>query len=85
MKEEWEISEVAPLTRGKLAFMMCYAANIKSSMIMQLTQPSERLALREAVFHELMVPSSTYRYVSGQYLLDVVSRTEAWMEKKAAD
>ena len=81
VKKHWEISEAAPLTRGKLAFMMCYTADIKTSMIMQLTRPFERLALREAVFHELMVASSTYRYVSGQYLLDVASRTEAWMEE----
>ena len=83
--EEWEISDAAPLTRGKLAYMMCAAAGIKTSMVMQLTYPNERMSLREMVFHQLMPMSSTYRYVSGSYLLDVVSRTDIWMERNAEE
>lgn len=85
VKEEWEISAAAPLTAGKLAFMMCYTADIQTSMIMWFTGPSERYALREAIFHELMNPSCTYCYVSGEELLNVVSRTEAFMRKRSKD
>lgn len=85
IKEEWEISEAAPLTTGKLAFMICYAAEIRTSMIMQLTVPSERYALREAVFHDLMKPSSPYRYVSGSDLLDVLATTEEYLKRKSSE
>lgn len=83
IKEEWEISAAAPLTAGKLAFMMCYTADIQTSMIMWFTGPTERYALREAIFHELMNPSCTYCYVSGEELLNVVSRTEAFMRQRS--
>lgn len=79
--KSWEISEYAPLTRGKLAFMVCYAAGIRTSMVMQFAPPSERYALREAAYHRLLPLSSTKHYVSGKELLNVVARTEAWMER----
>ena len=81
LKKEWEISEYAPLTRGKLAFMMCYAAKIRTSIVMQIAPPLERYALREAAYHRIMPLSSTEHYVSGKELLDVVARTEEWMMK----
>ena len=81
VRKDWEISEYAPLTRGKLAFMMCRAARIRTSIVMQLAPPWERYALREAAYHRLMPLSSTEHYVSGKELLDVVARTEEWMKK----
>ena len=75
-EEAWEISEAAPLTAGKLSYMMCYAAPIKTSMIMAFTPPSERYALREMIFHELMKAKCMICYISGEELLDVAAKTQ---------
>jgi len=82
IKEEWEISETAPLTRGKLAFMICRAAGIRSSLYMRLGIPRERYAIREAVFHDLMTSSSPHRYVSGSELLDVLAKTREYVKRR---
>jgi len=78
IKKEWEISEAAPLTAGKIAFMICYSIPIKTSLIMAMTVPSERYSLRELVFHEIMSPSGIYRYISGTELLDIFARAESF-------
>lgn len=83
IEEDWEISEAAPLTKGKLAYMMVYTAQVRTSLIMLLTYPTERYALREAVYHELMFPSSPYRYVSGKELLDTVVLTGEFIDERA--
>jgi len=82
VKEEWEISEAAPLTKGRLAFMLCYAADIKTSMVMIFSEPSERYAIREAVYHELIEPSNRYGYVSGKELMDALSNTENYLKRR---
>lgn len=83
IRPDWEISEAAPLTAGKIAYMVCQAAEIDTSMIMHITVPSERYAMRETVFHEIMMPSSIYRYVSGARLMDIISKTVDYQEKRA--
>ncbi len=85
IKEKWEISEAAPLTRGKLAFMICYSAGITTSLVMNLTPRSERYAMREAVFHELIKPSNQFHYVSGRELMDAITKTETYMKKKESE
>lgn len=76
IKPHWEISEAAPLTAGKLAFMICYSIPIKTSMIMAVSAPSQRYSLREAAFHEIMDLSGIYRYISGQELINIIARAE---------
>ncbi|MBU0755251.1 MAG: hypothetical protein KJ645_08935 [Planctomycetes bacterium] len=79
---DWEITESAPLTKGKLAYMICNAADVRTSLIMKLGVSSERYALREAVYHELMTSSSIYRYVSGNELLDALSQTQDFLQRR---
>jgi hypothetical protein len=85
IEEDWEISETAPLTRGKLAFMICRAADIESGVFMRLGISSERYALREAVFHDLMTPSSTDRYVPGSELLDILAKTRDFVKRRESE
>jgi hypothetical protein len=84
IRADWEISEAAPLTAGKMAYMVCRAAKIDTSMIMHLTVPSERYALRETTFHEIQLHSSIYRYVTGAKLLDIISKTMEFQEKRSS-
>ena len=82
IQEEWEISETAPLTKGRLAYMICRAAEIETSLTMKMGLPFQRFALREAVFHGLMESSSIYRYVPGEELLDIMAQTEDFIRKR---
>lgn len=82
IKADWDVSESAPLTAGKLAFMICQAAEIKTSLIMRFTPPSEHYAFREAMHHKLMPASGIDRYVSGQELFDALSMTKSWMLRR---
>jgi hypothetical protein len=84
IEAEWEISEAAPLTKGKLAYMVCVAAEIRTSLIMKVVPPTERYTLREAVFHELMTHTSPYRYVPGGELMDILAKTQAFIKRREA-
>ncbi|MHC4943125.1 MAG: hypothetical protein ACYTG7_08925 [Planctomycetota bacterium] len=84
IEEGWEISEAAPLTKGKIAFMVCLSTKIHTSLIMKVAPPTERYAMREAVYHELMTHSSPYRYVPGSELMDILADTQAFIKRREA-
>ena len=72
-----------PIDKSCLAALVCRAMNIKGGLWMHLFGPQPRLALRECVYHELMVPGADYAHVSGGELVGVIDRCDRWRAKEA--
>jgi len=71
------------LTRGQCAYMLCKALGIRGGLTMTVVGTSERYALRECIFLELMPDVNQGKYVTGLELLGVLSRAEKYrMERE---
>ena len=72
-----------PIDKSCLAALVCRALDIKGGLWMHLFGPQPRLALRECVYHELMVSGADYAHVSGGELVGVIDRCDRWRAKEA--
>jgi len=66
-----------------LAALVCRTMHIKGGLWMRLLGPQPRLALKECVYHELMVSGADYAHVSGGELVGVIDRCDRWRAKEA--
>jgi len=65
-----------PLTKGRLATLLCKALHVKGGLWMRLLGPVPRFALHECVYLELMVGGAEYAHVQGGELVGVVDRAD---------
>jgi hypothetical protein len=72
-----------PVDKSALASLVCRSLDIKGGLWMRLFGPQPRFALRECIYHELMVPGADYAYVSGGELVGVIDRCDRWRAKEA--
>jgi hypothetical protein len=72
-----------PIDKSTLASLVCRSLDIKGGLWMRLFGPQPRFALRECVYHELMMPGADYAYVSGGELVGVIDRCDRWRAKEA--
>jgi hypothetical protein len=72
-----------PIDKSCLAVLVCRALGIKGGLWMHLFGPQPRLALRECVYHELMVSGADYAYVSGGELVGVIDRCDRWRARES--
>jgi hypothetical protein len=81
VRDAWLEKPGDPLRKGQLAHIIIRACGIKGGLTMRLTGVSERYALRECIFLNLVVRGSTGNYVSGLELLGSVGRAEKYLEE----
>jgi len=81
--ERWAAQEDATLTRGKMAFILVKALGIKGGITMRLFGVSERYALKECNFEELMAAGMTWRSVSGRELVAILARADEYKADQA--
>ena len=81
VRDAWLEKPGDPLRKGQLAYIIIKACGIKGGLTMRLTGVSERYALRECIFLNLLVRGSTGNYVSGLELLGSVGRAEKYLEE----
>ena len=89
--QKWGLAPDEPLTKGKLAYMVCQALGIKGGVTMRLFGPSQRYCLFECEYLELMTGGAPYEHVTGGELVSTIDRAdqhklaeEAEAAKKAA-
>ena len=80
IRDEWLKKADERLRKGQLAYMIVKACGIKGGLTMMLTGVSERYAVRECIFLELLARGSTGNYVSGLELLGSIGRAEKYLE-----
>ena len=72
----------APLRKGVAAYMFCRALEIKGGAVMRVFGASERYALRELVFNELMKEGHPREIVNGKELLSILLRVSDYKVRK---
>ena len=72
-----------PVSKGRLAGLICRALGIKGGMWMRLFGPVPRYALRECVYLDLMKGGAEYQHVTGGELVGVIDRADWFRLKKA--
>jgi len=80
IRNKWLEKPGDRLRKGQLAYIIVNACGIKGGLTMRLTGVSERYALRECIFLNLLERGSTGNYVSGMELLGSMGRAEKYLE-----
>jgi hypothetical protein len=81
VRDTWLEKPGEHLRKGQLAYMIVKACGIKGGLTLRLTGVSERYAVRECIFLDLLVRGSTGDYVSGLELLGSMGRAEKYLEE----
>jgi len=71
-----KVEPSTPITKGRLAVLICKALGIKGGIWMRLLGPLPRLALNECAYLEVMPPGCDYGHVKGGELVGVIDRTD---------
>lgn len=76
LKEDFDEPAYEPVRRGTLAIAMVKALQIKGGITLTLLGPTERYAVRELEFQNLLPPSSPHQTLSGAEFVGVIGRME---------
>lgn len=71
-----------PLRKGLAAYMFCRALNIKGGLLMRIFSWSQRYALNELVYEDIILPGSTGEIVSGKELILTLTEAASYMSDK---
>jgi hypothetical protein len=82
-RSSWGNDPKEPLTKGRLAYMVCQALGIKGGLIMRLTGPTERYCLLECAYLEFIINGADYQNCTGGELTSVIDRADAYQLKEA--
>jgi len=75
----WDFSADRPVTRGRLAYMLCQATEMPGGVMLTLTGPSERYCHRELRYHGMMGEGSTFSAVTGLEYVSALSRADTYI------
>lgn len=81
-KGPWNLNE--PLTKGELALVLSKVLGIKGGIHMRLFGPSERYALFEMIYQDIMISGSPFDVVSGRELVYTFIRAAEYIGEKNA-
>ena len=84
IREKWKPDPKEKITRGKVAYILVKILKIKGGLTMRLFGPSERYALKELKFMDLMDGGMTWRSVSGRELVAILARADEHMQEQKA-
>jgi hypothetical protein len=76
LKEDFDEPADQAVRRGTLAIAMVKALQIKGGITLTLLGPTERYAVRELEFQNLLPPSSAHQTLSGAEFVGVIGRME---------
>lgn len=75
----WSHKASRALTRGRLAYMICQACDIKGGIILRLLGPSRRYCLRELQYMEVMGMGSQWGQPTGMEFVAVLTRADVYI------
>ncbi len=79
LSPQWVHEPLAPLTRGRLASMICRKLDIRTSVALALVGPVERAARRELIFRNIMLPGGgDGDSMSGAEFVNVLKRADEY-------
>ena len=71
-----------PLEKGVAAYMFCRVLKIKGGLWLRLFGITQRYALRELVFQNIMFPGNTRNIVSGKELVFIVTQAAIYLTER---
>lgn len=71
-----KVEATTPITKGRLAVLVCKTLGLKGGIWMRLFGPLPRLALNECAYLEVLPPGCDYGHVRGGELVGVIDRTD---------
>jgi len=80
-----ETGQHKPLRKGLAAYMFCQALQIKGGIWLRLFGASQRYALKELVFEEIMLPGNLNDIVSGKELVVIFTNAAEYLAKRTSD
>jgi hypothetical protein len=78
--KDWVMVADRPVTRGRLAYMVCQACAIRGGVTMMLLGPSERYCLRELVYRQMMAAGPPDVSATGLEFVSVMARADALIQ-----
>jgi len=75
---DWTYDASRPVTKGRLAYMICRACEVGGGVMMHLTGPSQRYCLRELQYLRMMSPGSVFAEITGSEYVAVLSRADTY-------
>ena len=77
--KSWAFDAAKPLTRGKMAYMVCQSCDIDGGVIMTIMGPSTRYCLRELRYKGIVVKPYIFGEVTGLEFVAVLSRADNYI------
>lgn len=74
----WSHDASRAVLRGRLAYMVCVACDIKGGVILRLFGPSQRYCLRELQYMRMMGQGNVRGKITGMELVAVLNRAEVY-------
>jgi len=74
-----------PLRKGALAYMFTKVMDIKGGITLRTFGLTQRYALKELVYHDIMLPGIVHDFVSGKELIWTLTQAADYMAEKQAD
>ena len=74
----WDFAAERPITRGKLAYMLCQALHVQGGVILTLTGPSQRYCVRELAYQGILASDIMTTQISGGEFVAVLGRADAF-------
>ncbi|HUT59271.1 MAG TPA: hypothetical protein VNA25_15585 [Phycisphaerae bacterium] len=78
VNSRWSFDAARPVTRGRLAYMLCQALNIQGGVILTLTGPSQRYCLRELQYQGFLASGIMTTEIAGGEFVAVLARADAY-------
>ena len=74
-----------PLRKGALAYMFVKAMGIKGGITLRIFGTTQRYALKELVYQEIMFPGIVHDFISGQELIWTLTQAADYMGNKQTE
>lgn len=84
-RADWELKEGDKVTKGVLAYLLVKTLGISGGLTMTILGVSQRYALREMDYHQIIIGRYTEEYVTGREILDVMTRAEMFKKEGSLD
>ncbi len=78
---QWSFQADRPITKGKLAYMVYGAAQMKGGVMLWLTGPSQRYCLRELQYQGIMSEGPVSAEVTGMAFAAILGRADAYIQE----
>lgn len=81
IRKGWQEKPDAPLTWGKISYMLCRALKIRGGLIMTVVGPTERYAYRECIDKGLMPMGHKAKFLTGAELMAILYKGEVYIRE----